>query len=90
MSRAKRDVYREAKNKEGYLMKKSTQFFHGWQRRYFKIIQGGDCLIYFEKMVDESNGEKPTPSGIFDITKMEEIKDCKNGQFTFKFGKRKF
>lgn len=44
--------YREACVLCGYLEKKSPSMFGGWQKRYFKIIEG-KVLTYSEKEKDK-------------------------------------
>ncbi len=42
----------EAKSYSGYLEKKSPSLFGGWQKRFFKIIDGRVCT-YSEKENDK-------------------------------------
>ena len=42
----------ECKKYQGYLQKKSPSLFGGWQKRFFKVLDG-KVIVYFEKENDQ-------------------------------------
>ena len=48
----------EAKNFGSYLEKKSNKTFGGYQKRYFRILEGGNYIAYYDKEKDDLNKPK--------------------------------
>lgn len=58
--------FNEAAYFSGYLEKKSPSMFGGWQKRFFRILEG-KLLTYFEKDSDKE------PKGAIDISSLSNI-----------------
>ena len=67
----------ECKKYEGWLKKKSPSFFGGWQKRYFRILDG-KLMVYSEKKDSkELSGQVP-----FEHISLPQSKDKTKLKFT--------
>ena len=83
-------MFKQACNKQGKLLKKSTKGLVGYQQRTFKVIGGGSFLVYYDKTANDEQLKDMKPDGIFEIRDLENIKIVGHCKFEFQYGPRKF
>ena len=73
LRREEREIYEQAKQREGKVWKKSHNILVGFQKRYFKVLASGTYLAYYNQM-PVSGKDLPKPNGVFEIVLMQSIK----------------
>ena len=74
--REQRELYEMAMLMEGFLSKKSSKFFVGNQKRFFKVIANGGYLAYYKER--PKFGATVIPNGVYTIKDMKGIRRVEN------------
>lgn len=89
IKREQKELYEMSMAREGWLDKKTNNFFLGNQKRFFKVMAFGTYLVYFK--TKPKFGESNLPQGVISIKDMTDImKGDKNTQIKFTSNKHNF